>query len=672
MRNPIGNQQDEIQRLQEKSSKIASNINSHALSRTEAKLAYEAFFIPAMRYSLAVTSINQVDFETIQRKATTSLLAFLGYNRHMPREVIFGSQKYQGLGLRHLYDIQGTDGSRLLLQELNNTSSKTHTMLSILLDAIQQEAGISRPILEDTRPLQYIEWGWIPSIRDFLHHINAKITNANEGLPIYRERDSLIMDSEFLGKASRKEALLIHRCRLALQVECLSDICTSDGRQIDKAWLVLSSNKPSRSKKRWPRQEDPGPEASWSIWQKFLIREYSNGNSYELRNPLGKWLALNTTREHLTYYSAAQGMLWKRVSGNCWKCHRLISRQRRTCLCDARGEFATQHPPDFTPLDIVKEELSTIITRCPSNYKETLTQQASNMTSAISARRGHDILFHGTKLTVNEEKIKHLCTKSSVIDIASDGSHDQVRGIITYGWVIAVNEVVIAEGKGPAEGHPLLVESFRAEAYGLASAAAFLKVMMNQIRLHKEKIKWFCHLDNKALIKRMESYTNDPRTAKWEDYPDIDITDIAYANLQGITIQYKHIKGHQKESTMVKSFSSKLNDMADALAMQQQRLAKHQKYDVTIPHKHLKIKDMVVTRDSQRMMMEAASRIPLQQFYKEKYNWSKRTFETIHWDLQYKVLSGYDINDQRRILKFVHNWLPTNKRLHREKASSTQ
>jgi hypothetical protein len=54
------------------------------------------------------------------------------------------------------------------------------------------------------------------------------------------------------------------------------------------------------------------------------------------------------------------------------------------------------------------------------------------------------------------------------------------------------------------------------------------------------------------------------------------------------------------------------------------------------------------------------------------HNWTVQTFEGIHWELQYKVLSSYDINDQRRIIKFVHNWLPTNKRLHREKMSPTQ
>jgi hypothetical protein len=210
MKNPIGNQQDEIMRLKEKSAKMAKNINLHALSRTEAKLAYEAFYIPAMRYSLSVTSINQLDFEMIQHTMTSLILAYLGYNQNMTREVVFGSQKFQGVGLRHLYDLQGANGTRLLLNKLNNSPSTSNTMLQILLDTIQQEAGIHRPILEDTRPLQYIEWGWIPSLRDFLHHINAAITNAMNGLPIYRENDTLLMDNDYLRRTNRKESILIN------------------------------------------------------------------------------------------------------------------------------------------------------------------------------------------------------------------------------------------------------------------------------------------------------------------------------------------------------------------------------------------------------------------------------------------------------------------------------
>jgi hypothetical protein len=76
-----------------------------------------------------------------------------------------------------------------------------------------------------------------------------------------------------------------------------------------------------------------------------------------------------------------------------------------------------------------------------SNYKETSMQQATNLMAAISEQCRTDILFYGTKLLANEKKIKLLDIKPVVIDIASDGSHNHERGIITYGWVIAINEV---------------------------------------------------------------------------------------------------------------------------------------------------------------------------------------------------------------------------------------
>jgi hypothetical protein len=115
MKCPIGDQQAEISRLKTKSDGYASQMNSNFLNRTDARLAYEVFYIPAMRYSLQITSINQVNMESIQSKATTAFLSAQGFNRHMPREVVFAPTIYQGLGLCHLYDLQGSDGTRLLL-----------------------------------------------------------------------------------------------------------------------------------------------------------------------------------------------------------------------------------------------------------------------------------------------------------------------------------------------------------------------------------------------------------------------------------------------------------------------------------------------------------------------------------------------------------------------------
>jgi hypothetical protein len=169
-------------------------------------------------------------------------------------------------------------------------------MITILLEAIQMEAGIEKPILEDNHPLQYIEWGWIPSIRDFLYHLDAQITNTTTGLPIYRVNDSLIMDSQVIRELSRKEQILVNRCRLFLQIENISDITNAEGKQILPQYINNTPDKPSQSQKKWPLQSDPGREA-WTIWKRVLKHAFLNSTG-ELAKSLGAWTTRNTTRTY--------------------------------------------------------------------------------------------------------------------------------------------------------------------------------------------------------------------------------------------------------------------------------------------------------------------------------------------------------------------------------------
>jgi hypothetical protein len=298
---------------------------------------------------------------------------------------------------------------------------------------ISVHLGISRPILEETRPLQYIlEWGWIPSIRDFLHHINARITSATSGLKPYRENDSLLMDSDFILRASWKEAFLINRCRLALQVECVSDIATADGTRIDNAWLQLTTEKPSWSTKRWPRQGDPGNEA-WSIWKKFIQEAFLQGNRGKLKTPLGWWITLNPSRMYRTYHSATTNTLWKQIAYDCWTKHQLRSHHRRHYIFNIKGDTEICEPNDILPLDIVKENQAEIITGRPSTRIHYEPKKMTTLESKIASLQVSDILFHGTKLLVDEDCLKRESSTTAIIDIASDGSHDQVQEVITYG-----------------------------------------------------------------------------------------------------------------------------------------------------------------------------------------------------------------------------------------------
>jgi hypothetical protein len=51
MKNPLGNQQDEIERLKTKRNNMAVKINTGAMFTTQAKMAYESFYVPAIQYS---------------------------------------------------------------------------------------------------------------------------------------------------------------------------------------------------------------------------------------------------------------------------------------------------------------------------------------------------------------------------------------------------------------------------------------------------------------------------------------------------------------------------------------------------------------------------------------------------------------------------------------------
>jgi hypothetical protein len=71
----------------------------------------------------------------------------------MPREIVFASTLNQGLGFHHLYDLQGSDSTHLLLQELNQEGTMTQNMLFALLDTIQLESSIGQSILENCKAL---------------------------------------------------------------------------------------------------------------------------------------------------------------------------------------------------------------------------------------------------------------------------------------------------------------------------------------------------------------------------------------------------------------------------------------------------------------------------------------------------------------------------------------
>jgi hypothetical protein len=357
-----------------------------------------------------------------------------------------------------------------------------------------------------------------------------------------------------------------------------------------------------------------------------------------------------------------------------WKQHHLLTAGRRRYLFTKGIQDVSTLPDEAMPIDIIQESPTMYITNMPTPLYRPLRPKRIGTFAELLDSKKKETFFKDICLTMEESDIRDKFRQQAIIDTATDGGFDQLPGIISYGWVVAVNEMVIAKGKGPAEAHPVIAEAYRGEAYGLAAAATFIREMIDYLSIQPKRHRWFFHIDNKALIKRMESYGLEKITARWMHLPDIDITNHAHETTKNLEPQFRHIKSHQddqKTSSSTISFPARLNIMADALAKQQRCTMNKPEIKVSTNHVHLKIGDIFITRDSQRWLMETSGKIPIQKYYQDKYGWKKQTFDLIDWELQWQVLNSYDLNDQKRILKFVHGWLPTNSRLHRERQSTS-
>jgi hypothetical protein len=221
-------------------------------------------------------------------------------------------------------------------------------------------------------------------------------------------------------------------------------------------------------------------------------------------------------------------------------------------------------------------------------------------------------------MRVPDDTIQNMITPKSTFEIASDGGHEPSTGISTFGWAIAVNRTIIATGrKGPAQAHPNLAESFRAEGYGLTSACLFIHNLIRKFKIQKESHRWVSYIDSKSLIQRMDSFQTKTNIPRWNLRPDEDICRVAAELLQKLPIRIHHIKSHQDKTKTTKelSFEAMLNTMADKEATRQRQTMERPDSNVQIlGAAQLRIKDIAITRDSQRWLMNTAGKIPIQQY----------------------------------------------------------
>eukprot|EP00957_Ditylum_brightwellii_P197865 15073317-Ditylum_brightwellii.AAC.1 len=86
-------------------------------------------WLPACQYPLVVTTFSKKDWLSIMKLFVHAILPKLWFNRNLPREIVYGSMKYSGFHLLHLYLEQG------------------YLVLKILIGHIQEETIVGLQLM---------------------------------------------------------------------------------------------------------------------------------------------------------------------------------------------------------------------------------------------------------------------------------------------------------------------------------------------------------------------------------------------------------------------------------------------------------------------------------------------------------------------------------------------
>jgi hypothetical protein len=695
--NPSGNSRTEYEHLLAKGKNMAHMISAQLIARPEGWIAYRSIYLSSMGYSLPSTSFTRRELSTIQRSPIRALLSTMGFNRNMPLEVVFGPISHGGLGLRHLYVEQGCQKTSALLQHIRQ-QSRLGKMMCMLIQWTQVTVGVGFAMLtEPWRTPPHAVGQWLPSLCAFLADSECSIEISNTyTVCIRRVHDRILMEDAMSGNFTDSEIRDINRCRVFLQVECLSDVCTADGLTTDPGLQAQPPMVVSQSAIKWPRQGIPGPR-SWATWRIFIKTYTRDSTNNRLRQTLGPWTRPDL-RKWPTYYDSSSQMLCQIVSqtntatlgtsSTSWTYHPAAIESTRRFIAVSKSDASFQDsrpPPDAVPVTVLLE--TTTLLRCsiPPMQTEPVHDAARALNCDTFAAYvatlplwEQDLLAQATEVYCPDSSLYELLQQRNVnILVASDGGQKDDFG--SFGWVIGTKDEVIWDCEGTARGYPM--QSYRAEGYGRMSLLLFLK---HYIRFYNIKpaddLRVTSYCDSSSLLKAEEAFhTRDLDSSSWYLKPDHDVIMTLSEVREGLPFRLisQHVKSHQDDERDFADLTrpEQLNVLADhraTAALDALRAARKSTEFHPLPVCRGYLRDAsghITSREISTLRTEL-SEYELRAYLQVRNEWSDEVFDSISWVAYGSASAGLTDSLRNYVVKFSHSWLPIGVRERRCSATT--
>ena len=519
-----GRQTGQLRFLKSKVMEWAKRIRTSGLNGSQRILAYNGYLVPSLAYRLATSSLSFKQCKELQTIIDPILLHAHGLQRNLPKIVLFSTASKAGLGITHLYHLQGQEKLKLFLMHLrrNDTSGN---LLRIAMENTQMEIGIGNFFMkEDYYDYNdFITKNWVTHLWQYLSDCNSTVIptqHANYEMP--RESDQYFMTLIYAAKLSTEDKEIINQIRLRMKILTLADIVAigSNTSILQPIWEAT----PIRdSKWKWPKILDYPTD--WTIiWKRALTDIIQPHLS---NNPLGRWQG--TSHQKWTYTASENGKYIK--TNNC--IYERFHTTRRSTFIPTSINTPCPFPADVHHCDDTIQLLSWLsytVNVSPTIDDDDITPEWMQKN-------------WGVNIPIKTQEKIAMSLESSTLMAVSDGSVN--RGRAGQAWTLydIESDEKLIEGASMVDGESDELSSNRAEMFGLLAGVSCVEVIAKRFAISTGTL--LMYTDSMTSIRKSINFSQ----LSTKDIFKLD-NDVAMEIRERIKqapfkVKIRHVKGHQ-------------------------------------------------------------------------------------------------------------------------------
>ena len=534
---PDGNCDLQTKLLRSKSEEWSQRIRNNRMATFETLMSYNQGLMKSLEFPLGASLLTESQCKYIQSPALSCCLQKSGVLSTISRSVIFGPKRFCGLGFSNLYTEAGIQKLELLIGHIRKMDVPGQ-ILSVALACLQQEVGISTPVLLSSYSLysSAATTSWCLSVWKFLHDISGSIRYDGMWTPkACFQNDTNIMEQIATMDFTEKQKYQINICRLYKRVYYLGELLTSSGTSFRRD--VFDLTKPGFHNNKFPLV--CVPPSFQELWKSAIL---SISKSRDLGTSLGP-LQNSSSYEYCLEHS--QKILFRYHRHKIVSCH-IRSANTDTYHLSPSSICFSFVPTSVAEVKIVDDKIQVI--RYRQLHHLTIPPSLSNICTNLTFSQFQHQLERlspahyrnfGLLHVQNWDTFLESFRQSDVIAV-TDASVNLKTGCHSY-IIETTNAVAHVQGQAPVDADPDDITSTRAERCGVLAIVSITTALARLLHIQNVVVTVYC--DNLEALKKptMHNKTYTKLVA-----PDMDIKMEILSLLKRSPVSYRflHVKGH--------------------------------------------------------------------------------------------------------------------------------